>query len=157
MKNLSLCDKKCKNIEENPVMILNSIARLFDAKARASGVMPEALPHSSRRLIRLLSKHDGVSQLELAEHSHLSKPTVSLALKKMEELGFIRRVNDENDARISKVYLTEEGKELDRRTFNTLQEIDRSVMRGLTDEEIEKVTEILLKMRENLLEGDFNK
>lgn len=155
MKKLSEDDKKCKNIEENPVMILNSIARLFDAKARASVALPESLPHSSRRLLRMLSHRDGVSQLELAEHAHLSKPTISLALKKMEELKLIRRENDESDARISKVYLTEKGKELDRNTFNTLQEIDRSVMRGLSTDEIEKVTEILLKMRENLLEGDL--
>lgn len=132
-------------------MILNSIARLFDARARANGVFPEALPHSSRRLLRFLARNDGVSQVELVEMTHLSKPTVSLALKKMEEMGFVKRECDEKDGRISKVYLTEKGRALDEQNFNRLQEIDRYVMRGLSEGEIKTVTEILLKMRENLL------
>ncbi|MBQ8207514.1 MAG: MarR family transcriptional regulator [Clostridia bacterium] len=157
MKKLDCKKENCRKIEENPVMILNSIARLFDAKARASGVFPEALPHSSRRLLRLLARKDGISQIELVEMTHLSKPTVSLALKKMEEMGFVKRECDEKDARISKVYLTERGKALDEQNFNTLQEIDRFVMRGLSEDEIKKVTEILLKMRENLLSEDTDK
>lgn len=132
-------------------MILNSIARLFEAKARANGVFPEALPHSSRRLLRMLARRDGLSQIELVEMTHLSKPTVSLALKKMEELGIVKRECDEKDARVSNVYLTEKGRALDEQNFNKLQEIDRYVMRGLSENEIKTVTEILLKMRENLL------
>ena len=150
-------DGNCRKIEENPVMILNSIARLFDAKARASGVFPDSLPHSSRNIIRLLSRNDGISQTELVEITHLSKPTVSLALKNMEEMGIVTRKSDEKDARISKVYLTEKGKKLEKQNFETLQQIDRFIMRGLTDDEVKKVTEILLKMRENLLSEENDK
>lgn len=157
MKKLDCKDEKCRKIEENPVMILNNIARLFDARARANGVFPESLPHSSRRLMRFLSRRDGVSQIELVETTHLSKPTVSLALKKMEELGIVKRECDENDARVSKVYLTEKGKALDEQNFNTLQQIDKFVMRGLSEDEIKTVTEILLKMRENLLSEENDK
>ncbi len=155
MKNFNCKTENCRKIEENPVMILNSIARLFEAKARTNGVFPEALPHSSRRLLRILSRQDGLSQIRLVEITHLSKPTVSLCLKKMEDMGIVIRRCDENDARISKVYLTEMGKKLDKQNFNALQEIDRFVMRGLSDEEIKTVTEILLKMRENLLSEEL--
>ncbi len=157
MKKIDCKTEICRKIEENPVMILNSIARLFDAKARASGVFPEALPHSSRMLLRILARRDGVSQIELVDMTHLSKPTVSLALKKMEETGLVKRECDDKDARISKVYLTEKGKTLNEQNFNTLQEIDRFVMRGLSKDEIKQVTEILLKMRENLLSEDTDK
>lgn len=157
MKKIDCKTEICRKIEENPVMILNSIARLFDAKARASGVFSEALPHSSRRLLRILARRDGVSQIELVDMTHLSKPTVSLALKRMEETGLVKRECDDKDARISKVYLTEKGKAIDEQNFNTLQEIDRFVMRGLSKDEIKQVTEILLKMRENLLSEDTDK
>lgn len=151
MKKLECKGLCCSSIEENPVMILNSIARLFDARARASGIFPDSLPHSSRRLMRILAKCEGVSMIDLVEYTHLSKPTVSLGLKKMEEMGLVKKESDPSDARISKIYLTEKGKELERRNFENLQSIDRHVMRGLSDEEIKTVTEILKKMRNNLL------
>ena len=151
MKKLE-CKCSCHGkIEENPVMILNSIARLFDARARSSGVFPDSLPHSSRRLMRILSKCEGVSMIDLVEYTHLSKPTVSLGIKKMEEMGLVSRESDPDDARISKIYLTEKGKTLERQNFENLQSIDRYVRRGLSDEEIKTATEILLKMRKNLL------
>ena len=112
MKKLECKGLCCSSIEENPVMILNSIARLFDARARASGIFPDSLPHSSRRLMRILAKCEGVSMIDLVEYTHLSKPTVSLGLKKMEEMGLVKKESDPSDARISKIYLTEKGKEL---------------------------------------------
>lgn len=146
-----------RQTDENPVMILNSIARLFRAKAALSSDFSELLPHSSRRLLMHLGREDGRSQLELAELAHLSPPTVSLGLKKMEELGLIRREADEKDARISKVYLTDKGKELDKDNIARLRVIDDMVMRGLTEEELSFVKEILIKMRNNLLEEDTEK
>ncbi len=151
MKKMECRSCICNSIEENPVMILNSIARLFDVRARGSGVFPDSLPHSSRRLMRILSECEGISMIDLVKYTHLSKPTVSLDLKKMEEFGLVIKENDPNDARISKIYLTEKGKVLERQNFENLQSIDRYVMRGLSDEEIKTVTEILLKMRKNLL------
>ena len=157
MKKVDIKTENFRKIEENPVMILNSIARLFDAKARASCVFPEALPHSSRRLLRVLARRDGLSQIELCGITHLSKPTVSLCIKKLEELEIVSRSCDENDGRISKVYLTEKGRALDVQNFNKLQEIDRFVMRGLSEDEIKSVTAILLKMRENLLSEEMDR
>lgn len=157
MKKLE-CKSLCKSsIEENPVMILNSIARLFDAKARAGRIFPDSLPHSSRRLMRILAKCEGISMIDLVEYTHLSKPTVSLGLKKMEEMGLVTKESDPSDARISKIYLTEKGKNLERQNFENLQSIDRHVMRGLDEDEIKTVTEILLKMRNNLLCEDETK
>lgn len=151
MKKLE-CKSHCNDlIEENPVMILNSIARLFDARARASGIFPDTLPHSSRRLMRILAKCEGISMIDLVEYTHLSKPTVSLALKKMEQIGLIIKKCDPSDGRVSKIYLTEKGKELERKNFENLQSIDRNVMKGLSEDEIKTVTEILIKMRKNLL------
>ncbi len=157
MKKLE-CKSPCANsIEENPVMILISIAKLFDARARASGIFPDSLPHSSRRLMRILAKCEGISMVDLVEYTHLSKPTVSLGLKKMEEMGLVTKESDPSDARFSKIYLTEKGKNLERQNFENLQSIDRHVMRGLGEDEIKTVTEILIKMRNNLLCEDETK
>ena len=136
---------------ENPVMILNSISRMFDFKARKIAES-SYLQHSCRVILMCLARCDGMSQVELAEATHFKAPTVSLDLKKLEKMGMVRREQNVSDMRVTRVYLTEMGKEFNRENFDALQAIDRSVMRGLTDDEIKTVTEILLKMRENMIE-----
>ena len=136
---------------ENPVMILNNISRMFDFKARKIAES-SYLQHSCRVILMCLARCDGMSQVELTEATHFKAPTVSLDLKKLEKMGMVRREQNVSDMRVTRVYLTEMGKEFNRENFDALQAIDRSVMRGLTDDEIKTVTEILLKMRENMIE-----
>lgn len=146
MKKAISSEKKC--LEENPVMILNSIARLFDARARA--VNPNGdLPHSLRLIMMILSKNEGISQLELAGMAHLKAPTVSLGLKKLEEMGLVERKNSQSDMRVMKVMLTQKGVEFEENNLKVLKSIDAEVMKGLSDEEIETLKTILLKMRQN--------
>ncbi len=137
--------------QENPVMILNSISRMFDFKARKIAET-SYIQHSCRVILMRLARRDGLSQVELTEMTHLKAPTVSLDLKKLESMGMVRREQSISDMRVTKVYLTEKGKAFNRENFEALQAIDRSIMRGLTDEEIKTVTEILLKMRNNMID-----
>lgn len=136
---------------ENPVMILNSISRMFDLKARKI-TESSYMQHSCRVILMHLARRDGMSQVELTEMTHFKAPTVSLDLKKLENMGMVRREQNISDMRVTRVYLTEKGKAFNRENFRAFQEIDRSVMRGLTDDEIAVVTEILLKMRKNMIE-----
>ena len=87
------CKCSCHGkIEENPVMILNSIARLFDARARSSGVFPDSLPHSSRRLMRILSKCEGVSMIDLVEYTHLSTQTRKMCQRIQQDINFAEAI-----------------------------------------------------------------
>jgi len=60
-------------------------------------------------VLRVLGKHQGISQRELAEFLHLSPPTVTTMLQKMEQDGLIERWGDETDQRVMRIRLTEEG------------------------------------------------
>jgi len=61
-------------------------------------------------VLRVLDKHEGISQRELAEFLHLSPPTVTAMLQKMEQDGLVERWNDEKDQRITRIRLTEGGR-----------------------------------------------
>lgn len=147
-------EKKIKSMQgfpdENPVMILNSISRMFDFKARKIAES-SYMQHSCRVILMCLARCDGMSQVELTDVTHFKAPTVSLDLKKLENMGMVRREQNVSDMRVTRVYLTEKGKAFNRENFEALQAIDYSIMRGLTDDEIKTVTEILLKMRENMI------
>jgi DNA-binding MarR family transcriptional regulator len=61
-------------------------------------------------VLRVLAVHDGISQRDLAEHMHVSRPTVTTMLQKMEQQGLIERWDDEVDQRLTRLRLTDAGR-----------------------------------------------
>ncbi|MBQ8309506.1 MAG: MarR family transcriptional regulator [Clostridia bacterium] len=151
-------DMKCKcRFSPTPPMLVNEISRLFQARMRQydlSGVMSQ---DSARLMMRALSREDGVSQLHLTSVTHLKAPTVSVTLKKMEEEGLVRREQDKLDLRMTRVYLTERGKEHNRGVWDRLQELDATLMKNFTAEETEQMRKLLERMRDNILSSEKGK
>ncbi len=54
---------------------------------------------------------DGLSQREIAEKLHIKPPTVNVTVQRLEKAGFLYREADEKDQRISRIYMTEKGKQ----------------------------------------------
>ena len=80
----------------------------------------------------------------------MKAPTISVALKNMENEGLVVRVADENDQRVTHVYITEKGMRVNEENFSRLKEVDAVMMDGVTDEEAASMVATLCKMRENL-------
>lgn len=68
--------------------------------------------HPGRTLVLgVLARNDGISQKDLAETMHLARPTVTIMLQKMEHEGLIERWDDPDDQRLTRIRLTEAGRE----------------------------------------------
>lgn len=65
--------------------------------------------------LRILAAQDGISQRDLARALHLTPPTVTAMLQRMERAGIVERRPDEADQRITRVRLTAEGRRLEER------------------------------------------
>jgi DNA-binding MarR family transcriptional regulator len=98
-----------------------------------------------------LSKNDRATQSELVNITKMKAPTISVALKNMENEGLVVRVADENDQRVARVHITEKGRRVNEENFLRLKEVDAVMMNGVTDEEARSMMETLCKMRENLV------
>ncbi len=93
-------------------------------------------------IIFVLWEKDGLSQSQLASRLRLELPTVTRSVQRMEDAGFLFRRTDERDSRISRVYLTEQGRalyepvmqlwnDLEARTFAHMTEIEQALLRRL--------------------------
>lgn len=134
-----------------PPMLINEIARLFHAKMRTydlSGVMSQ---ESARLIMRVLAHTDGCSQLELVRQTHLKASTVSVTLRRMEEEDLVRREQDVSDLRVVRVYLSEGGREHNRRVHERLKALDTTLMQGFSEEETACLLQYLERMRDNIL------
>ena len=107
------------------------------------------VPDGYRAILTVLAKEDGVSQLTIASATNLKPSTISIALKKMERDDYILRQNDENDLRMSRVFLTERGQKIADDLYNRNAEINTLLQKGLSEEEIATVMQIAQKIQQN--------
>lgn len=98
-----------------------------------------------------LWKRDGLGLGELAGRLFLEPSTVTRMLRRMEEAGFVRRRRDVQDARVFRVYLTEEGRALEGTVRRHFEEIERKALEGLSAEEKAVLRRVLPRVHANLL------
>ena len=99
-----------------------------------------------------LKKNDGQSQKDLGEKLHVRPATITVMLKRMEKRGLIKRIQDEKDKRLSRIYLCKTGMDLGEFIFETHKEVEGKTLKGLSHEEKKELNRLLEKIRNNLRE-----
>lgn len=110
------------------------------------GVYPGQHP-----LLFSLAKKGGQSQKELAEKLHIKAATITVMLNRLEKSEMIKRCPDDNDRRVSRVYLTEKGKKASLEVKKALKTIEEECFGSFTVEERVLMRKLLTQMRDNLL------
>lgn len=101
-------------------------------------------------LLFALGRQDGQSQKELAEKLYLKAATITVMLNRMEKAKLIVRRSDKEDQRISRVYLTDEGRELLAKVKEMLKTIEAECFSNFTVEEQLLLRRLLMQMKDNL-------
>lgn len=101
-------------------------------------------------LLFTLEKDDGLSQREIADILKIAPSTINVMLKRMEKSGLLIRKQDTKDQRISRVYLTSEGKCTCKEAKKIIKEFAEECFDGFSVEEKEALKVLLHKMGDNL-------
>jgi DNA-binding MarR family transcriptional regulator len=96
--------------------------------------------------VQVLSERDGASQSDLAEALHVSRPTVTVMLQRMEAAGLVERRPDAADSRVTRVYLTEQGRALAERMRAAFGEIVALSIGRLPEDERSELARPLEKL-----------
>ena len=149
--------KKPKKLLERPdakpSMFVNDISRLFMHRVRRE-CERSGISHGHHKLLMELFFNEGSTQLQLVQSTHLTAPTVSVALGKMESEGLVRRESDIKDMRQVKVYLTDKGREKVDQVRSIFRGADADMVKGIPQEELDAMTAAMRKILKNLLEEE---
>jgi DNA-binding MarR family transcriptional regulator len=102
------------------------------------------------QLLFLLWQEDGVSQSQLAEAACVDLSTITKAVQRMERAGLLRRDQDAEDARVSRVSLTEQGRALEAPTMRAWKALEARLVQHLTETEQVLLRRLLLQLTANL-------
>lgn len=109
------------------------LARLaFDQKMRDLSVTAPQF-----EILALLLKHEGASSADLARHTALTAQAVNGLIMNLEQRGFIERTPHPVHGRILQTRLTASGREILEECAILEQDIDRKLVAGLDDAQIE--------------------
>ena len=87
---------------------------------------------------------------DIEEAFHLSHPTVSGLLARLEKKGFIEFLPDEKDRRCKRIHILPKGRELEETMHNTIMATEAALVRDFTEEEKEQFSRLLNRAIHNV-------
>lgn len=103
--------------------------------------------HSGQVFVLMeLWKTDGQRQIDLAARLNLSPPTVNKILGGLLENDFVTRARYEDDARSTRIFLTQKGVEVRQDLEQAWEALEDQTLTGLTDTEALMLKQLLQKL-----------
>lgn len=111
----------------------------------------EITPTQMEILLYIFKNEDkDIYQKDLENVLNLRRATVSGVLQTMEKNHLITRVTDIEDTRAKKIILNEETKNIFLRHLKQFEEIEKVIVDGIPEEELEIFFEVIQKMKNNV-------
>lgn len=94
-------------------------------------------------------ENQGMSMFDLANLGHYDKGTVTKAIQKLVDLGYLHIRTDERDKRMRRLYTTESAEPVIQALYQARKNWHRTLVEGLPQEDQQRVEDILKTMAYN--------
>jgi len=101
-------------------------------------------------MLRALWAGDGVTHSALAGQLDKSPATITKTVKRMEKAGFVERKPDPRDERLSRVYLTAAGRDVQAAVEQVWQAFELQAFDGFSQEEMAALRGLLQRVCHNI-------
>ena len=123
-------------------------------RQRAEELLNEIGLHTGQEMLLCgLWEKEGITQTELADHLMIQPATVTNMLQRLEREGFVERRPDIEDQRISRVYTTAKGRDIEEGLQEKWSQLEQESFGGFSVEERVLLRRLLLQAYQNLTGG----
>lgn len=112
---------------------------------------------SQHQILMILTEHTNLSQKELAERLYVSTATIAVSVKKLEQGGYITRIMDQNDNRMNKLCLTEQGRHMVEISREYFMSVETRMFHDFSKEELAVMEQFMNRIYNNLSEIQMDK
>jgi DNA-binding MarR family transcriptional regulator len=103
-------------------------------------------------VLAYVSRKDGMAQTQLAEKLDVGKVAIGGLIDRLERSGLVKRVPDEQDRRIKRIFLTPKGKRLVEKLREVSMDFNELVLQGIPASDLVTTTEVLRRLKANVIE-----
>lgn len=111
---------------------------------------PSGFSHSRWLLLLHLSRHDGCTHRELAQHMGIEAATLVRLVDRMEKEGMVKRCGSETDRRVKHLHLSATGKKAVEHIRNHAALLRKEILSGTGKGDIGTCIEVLGGIRNKL-------
>ena len=111
---------------------------------------PSGFTHSRWLLLLHLSRHDGCTHCELAQHMGIEAATLVRQVDHMEHEGLLKRCVSEIDRRVKHLHLSATGKKAVELIRSHAAELRKEILSGSSKEDIGTALDVLQNIRDKL-------
>jgi MarR family transcriptional regulator for hemolysin len=111
---------------------------------------PSGFSHSRWLLLLHLSRHDGCTHRELAQHMGIEAATLVRQVDHMEHEGLLKRCGSETDRRVKHLYLSVAGRKAVEHIRSNAAELRKEILSGSSKEDIGTALDVLHRIRDKL-------
>ena len=132
-------------VDQVTAQAFHALGRLFHLHRQAlrRRLSNPGAHHGELISLRLLATSEGMSQKDLADMLYLSRPRVTSILQGLEKAGAVRREIDPADQRITRVFLTDEGRRQERENRAAFEEYINQTIGKLSDQDKRELARLL--------------
>jgi DNA-binding MarR family transcriptional regulator len=136
-----------KPVQDTTGHLLSQICKLNCARIHAR-LEEVGLYGEQQFTLHVLWENERLTHSAFAERLHVQPATITNALKQMERSGFVERRHDSDAQRVSRIYLTDEGRSVRGAVGRMGQEIEEQTFAALHEEERAQLHRLLLRIYE---------
>ncbi len=137
--------------EESLGYLVRDLNRRIQRNLQAR-IQPSGATLGAWYFLRVLWEEESLTQRELAQRIGMQEPTAVIALRGMEEAGWIIRDRSEEDRRKVHIRLTDAGRALRGRLLPEAKAVIGQALGGMSEAEVETLLGLLRRARANLAE-----
>jgi len=112
--------------------------------------------HAQGHLLGILLTHDGLTQKELSMELQIRPASLGELVDKLERNGYVERRVNENDKRVSNVYLKEEGRTLVNTIIKSRSSKVDDIFSGLSEDEKNQLSALMVKLMGSIRENSMS-
>lgn len=122
-------------------IIQRNTGRYFDLSLEA-----DQIGSGQQFFLLRIAENEGITMYDLARIGSFDKGTVTKAVQKMVQQGYVRIEVDEYDKRVRHLYITAQARGLIERVYDLRDSWNMQITEGFTPEEREQVLHLLERM-----------
>jgi MarR family transcriptional regulator, organic hydroperoxide resistance regulator len=133
--------------------LVKDVTRAF-IRALQARLAEHAVSFGHWAFLRILWERDGLNQRELSEQAGVMEPTTFAAIQAMEKLGYVTRLQRQNDRRMVIIHLTAKGRLLKSKLVPLAEEVNGIGIRGIKAADVATTRHTLLAILDNLADDE---
>ncbi|AQV97009.1 MULTISPECIES: MarR family winged helix-turn-helix transcriptional regulator [Cupriavidus] len=136
--------------EERLAHLVKDAARAY-IRALQLRLAEHSVSYGHWTILRILWRHDGLSQRELSEQAGVTEPTTFAAVKALEALGYVERTHLPGNKKKVHVFLSKTGRALRRKLEPLATEVNELSVEGLSEEDVLTTRRVLITIAKRLV------